>query len=748
MSDPGSERIEQLLSRMTVEEKLGQLTQFFYFFSQLPEWASDPIGPAADGVAQPLMVEDVLRRGGTGSVLFVSDPGILNRLQQMAVEQTRLGIPLLVAFDVIHGLRTVFPVPIGLAASWDADTIEQAQAVAAREARAVGIHWTFAPMVDIARDPRWGRMVEGAGEDPLLGSMVAAAQVRGFQGDVLGAADRVVAGPKHFAGYGAALGGRDYDEVDLSDQELWNVYLPPFKAAIDAGAANIMCAYMDLNGVPATGNRWLLTDVLRDTFGFDGFVVSDAKSVQDLETHHFARDRADAGVRALEAGVDMEMAMFDPAFVHVADAFADGRLPIERLDHSVRRILRVKEAFGLFEDPYVDETTAAAVLADPTHRDQAQRAAERSAVLLRNESDLLPLSTQTGRIAVIGPLADSRRDTLGPWVFDVDLDETVTILDGIRAHLPVDATVTYEPGIANLQRLIPHIFGSHGATPPSPEDFDPTSAFEAAVRSAKEAEVAVVVLGEAQDMIGEAASRSDLSLPGDQQRLLEAVVATGTPTVVVLMNGRPLDLRWASEHVPAILDVWYPGTRGGAGVANLLFGVANPAGKLPFTWPRAVGHVPIHHAVTRSQDPGNQDRRYWDEPSTPLFPFGHGLSYATFEYANLTVDADTVPTSGSMVVSVDLTNTSARDGVEVAQLYLHQRSGSSSRPLRQLKGFQRVDVPAATTTTVTFTVGPAERRYWSAATRDWVLDETTFDVWVGPDATAELHAEFTVSDRT
>ncbi|SDC01575.1 beta-glucosidase [Raineyella antarctica] len=758
-ADTASNRVEHLLGQLSTAEKVGQLVQYFHMEPSQTEQA-----------------EAALARGGAGSLLFITDPAEINRLQRLSIEGSPHGIPVLFGFDVIHGLRTIFPVPIGLAASWDPELVERSQAVAAREARAVGIHWTFAPMVDIARDPRWGRMVEGAGEDPYLGAMMAAAQVRGFQGGRRGvvgdgtgtvngtgriADGHLIAGPKHFVGYGAALGGRDYDEADLSDQELRNVYLPPFRAAIEAGAGNIMCAYMDLNGVPATGNRRLLTDILRDELGFDGWVVSDANSVRDLATHHFAADLADAGERALTAGVDMEMAIHDPAFDQLVAAVGAGRISTERLDASVRRVLSAKEAMGLFDDPYVDEDAARTILTDPAHRVAAREAAEAAAVLLRNEGDLLPLRAESLRkVAVIGPMADSRRDTLGPWVFGYDLDETVSVLDGLRARLGGPARVTFAPGVPLDQRVFPSLFEPMGeGSAGSPPDFDADAEFERALRVAEDADVAVVVLGERQDMIGENASRSTLELPGDQLGLLEAVVETGTPTVLVLFSGRPLDLRWAAKNVPAILEVWYPGSQGGAAVANLLLGDATPAGKLPFTWPRTVGQVPMPYSHTRSHDPDQQDRRYWDEQSTPLYPFGHGLSYARFSYADLRVESGTTSIEGAssdgttldgatldrtLTVSVDVTNTSARDGVEVVQLYLHQRYGASSRPVRLLKGFRRVPIAAGATQTVAFTIGPEERRYWSSGTGDWTLDATTFDVWVGGDSTATLHAEFTV----
>ena len=612
----------------------------------------------------------------------------------------------------------------------------------------MGIHWTFAPMIDIARDPRWGRIIEGTGEDPFLGAAVAVAQVRGLQGDDLSAPDRIIAGPKHFVGYGAALGGRDYDEVSVSDADLWNIYLPPFKAAIDAGAGNVMTAYMDLNGIPATGSPWLFTEVLRELWGFDGFVVSDANAVRNLFTHGFAADLTDAGARAVTAGVDLEMAITDPAYGHLSEAVESGAVREETIDASVRRVLEAKRRLGLFDSPYVDEDRAREVLADPAHREIARIAAERSAVLLRNEGDLLPLNAAGLKsIAVIGPLADSKRDTIGPWVFDFDLDETVTVLDGIRGAVGDEVRVEYAQGVPVVQRVFASMFDMFGSNrPEDTEGFDEDAEFQRAVDTARQADVAVVVVGEWQNMIGEAASRSSLELPGRQLELLQAVVDTGTPVVLLVMNGRPLDLRWAAEHVPAIMDIWYPGTQGGAAAANLLFGAVSPGGKLPFSWPRTVGQVPMVYSHTLSHEPENQGRRYWDEASTPLFPFGYGLSYGSFAFANLTVDQPAITPDASLTVSVEVTNTSDREADEVVQLYVHQRYGSASRPVRELKGFQRITLGAAESRIVEFSLGQDERRYWNAAARDWVTDSSTFDVWVGGNSTAELTTTFEVTE--
>jgi len=727
------ERATDLLARLTLEEKAGQLSQYFYFGTgDLPDEATLAAMPeeARDFALQPLKVEEALARGAAGSLLFVADPARANRLQRQALDGSRLGIPLIFGFDVIHGLRTIMPVPIAMAASWDPETATNAQAVAAREARAVGIHWTFAPMVDIARDPRWGRIIEGAGEDPVLGAAVAAAQVRGFQGES-GAPDRVISGPKHFAGYGAARGGRDYEDSDISDSELHNVYLLPFRAAIEAGAGNIMSAYMDLNGVPASGNRWLLTDILRDEFGFDGWVVSDANAVRSLEVQHFAKDLTDAGARALNAGLDMEMCMFDPAYGRLPEAVAGGLVTEATLDQAVRRVLLAKFRLGLFEHPFVDEDATPAVLADSAHRDVSRAAAEKTLVLLKNEGGLLPLAGQKS-IAVIGQLADSRRDTLGPWVFDHDIEETVTILGGIEARAGDGITVKYAAGVRTGTRLFSSMFDDmdHGL-PSTPDGFDDDAELAAAVELARGSEVAIVVIGQNQNMIGEFASSSTLDLPGRQLELLQAVVETGTPTVALVMSGRPLDLRWADAHVPSILQVWYPGTRGGEAVAAALFGDVVPGGKLPFTWPRTVGQVPIIYNHYRTFQPENSDKRYWDEESTPLYVFGHGLSYAEFGYGDVHLEPATIGIGASTTVSVEVTNTSGVTADEVVQLYIHQRHGESTRPIRELKGFERITLAGGETRTVTFDLGPDQLRYWSAVSRGWVQDATEIDVWVG-----------------
>jgi len=721
--------VDSLLQKMTTEEKIGQLSQLFVF-------------DAGE------TVEKSVAMGEVGSLLFITDPAAINRLQHLAVEKSRLHIPLIFGYDVIHGFRTIFPVPIAMAASWDPSLEMQGQATAAKEAHAVGINWAFAPMLDIARDPRWGRMVEGAGEDPYLGSAMAAAQVRGFQGEYIGAPDHVLACMKHFAGYGAAEGGRDYDGSYISDAQMENVYLAPFHAAVKAGVGSAMSAYMDLNDVPATGNRWLLTDVLRQQWGFKGLVVSDADAVKSLVNHGYARDLHDAAVRALHAGVDMEMAQNATAYGQsLAAALKAGEITLQQIETADRRILTAKVRLGLFEHPYVDQAQVASVLDAPEHRTQERMAAERSAILLRNENGLLPLKKEAyKKIAVVGPLADTKLDTLGPWAFQQNLSETVTVLEGLRSELGTSAQISSAAGVQIL-RTFPSFFDKidHTIHPPAWSAEQQDQEIQKAVDLAGSSDLTILVLGETHDMSGEAASRQSLDLPGREQELMEKVVAAGKPVVLVLVNGRPLNITWASLHVPAILESWYPGTEGGNAVARLLFGDVVPGGKLPFSWPRNVGQIPINYAHNTTQAPEDQAKRYWDVESTPLYPFGFGLSYSQFTFSDLHLSKTKINPDESLDVTVVVQNTGSRTADEVAQLYLHQRYGSSSRPVRELKGFERTELKPAERKTLRFKIGKDERTYWSAASRSWVVDASTFDVWVGPDSSASLHASFDVT---
>jgi beta-glucosidase len=735
-------RVDELLSRMTLEEKVGQLNQLFYFKQFM----------------QPQMLEPGIREGKVGALLFVTDPAVINRFQKVAVENSRLKIPLLFGFDVIHGFRTVFPVPLAMASSWDPALVEQAQSIAAREASAAGVRWTFAPMLDIARDPRWGRIVEGAGEDPFLGARMAAAQVRGFQGQDPSSPGRVLACMKHFAGYGAGTGGRDYDSAYIADAELYNVHFPPFKAAVDAGVGSAMSAYMNLNDVPATGNAFLLRDVLRREWGFKGFVVSDANAVGNLVTHGFAEDKSDAAYRALTAGVDLEMSIpGDPIAsaytTSLAKLVQEGRVTKVQLDDAVRRILEAKFKLGLFENPYVDESRVATIHNNPEHRRLARVAAQRSMVLLRNEGNLLPLDKSDAKIssvAVIGPLADSKRDIRGSWSLADDVNSAVTVLEGIRAKVGSSVKVEYAPG-ADIARVYPSIFEIiNGRRPAAWSEAQKREEFDKAVSLARSSDVVIMVLGEHEEMSGEAATQSTLDLPGRQLELLKTIAGLGKPVVLVLINGRPLDISWAASNISAILEAWHPGTEGGNAIADILYGDATPGGKLPVTWPRSAGQIPIYYAHNITQEPESRKNftsRFWDIPTAPLYPFGYGLSYSTFSFSNLRVSKPEVKVGESTEVSVDVENTGRRTGDEVAQLYIHQRYGSASRPVRELKGFERVTLAPGQKRTVRFTLGKAELTYWSGASKQWVQEPAVFDLWVGADATASLTTTFRVVAR-
>ncbi|MGE5081338.1 MAG: beta-glucosidase BglX [Acidobacteriota bacterium] len=726
---------QELLRQMSLEEKIAQL-------SQLPGM------PIPEFKEQVGSMEDVIRQYGAGSVLWVSDPKEINRLQHIAVDESRLHIPILFGLDVIHGYHTIFPAPIAMASSWDPKLVESAQTIAAREARAGGISWTFAPMLDIARDARWGRMVEGAGEDPYLGAAMARAQVAGFQGTQTGSLDRVLACAKHFAGYGAADGGRDYDSSYIPEEQMWNTYLVPFKAALDAGVGTFMSAYMDLNDVPATGNRWLLHDVLRDTWHYGGFVVSDANAVHSLITHGYARDGQDAAIKAFSAGLDMDMAS-GTYLKYLSEEVKQGRISMQQIDDAVLPILEAKIRLGLFAHPFVDEGQIPQVLNAPESQEMARAAVERSVVLLRNQQALLPLDKRQIRsIAVIGPLADAELDLLGMWGAMTEPGPTVSILQGIKNKVVGAVHVEFAHG-PNIRRDIPSFFENVAIVPvqeqqqQTPEQA--RKALDDAVATAKRNDVAVLVLGEIALMSGEAASRSSLKLSGGQEELLEAVVATGKPVVLVLVNGRPLDISWAAEHVPAILETWYSGSQAGNGIADILFGDANPGGHLPVSWPRNSGQEPLYYDHNRTQSPEDAPdftSRYWDSSSIPLYPFGYGLSYTSFSYSSLAVDRAQAKVGSILNVSVDVTNTGNRPGDAVAQLYIHQRAGSASRPVRQLKGFQRIALAPGEKQTLHFKLGPDELQFWSPVKKEWVVEPEQFDIWVGTDSAANLRGEF------
>lgn len=706
-------RIDALLAKMTLEEKLGQLQQ---------------LDGEGNGNFRPEHLE-LIRKGLLGSTLNVRGAQRTNELQRVAVEQSRLKIPLIFGFDVIHGYRTIFPIPLGEAASWDPTAVERAASVAAAEARASGLHWTFAPMVDIARDPRWGRIAEGSGEDPYLGSVMARARVRGFQGSDYSASDRVVACAKHWVAYGAAEAGRDYNTTDMSETRLREVYFPPFKAAVDAGVGTLMSAFNDLNGVPASANPFTLTKVLRDEWKFDGFVVSDYTSVEELIKHGVAANGREAAREALSAGVDMEMVsrLYNQ---HVAELIKQGKLSQPTIDEAVRRILRVKFRLGLFDRPYTDESLERRVIFAPANVAAAREIAARSMVLLKNDN-VLPLDKSVSSIALIGPLADSRQDMIGSWSGDGRAEDAVGLLQGIKAKVP-QAKINYAKGCEI--------------------NCDKADGFDEAVRAARESDVVIIAVGESAQMSGEASSRSSIDLPGRQLDLVKAVEATGKPTVVVLMNGRPLAINWIAENTPAILETWFAGTQAGNAIADVLFADVNPAGKLPVTFPRSVGQIPIyynHMNTGRPPDANNKyTSKYLDIPWTPLFPFGYGLSYTQFKISNLQLSPQRIRPDGTLAVSAEVENIGKRRGDEVVQLYIRDVAASVTRPVKELKGFQRLTLQPGEKRRVEFTLTSEQLGFYNRQMR-FVVEPGEFRVMVGSSSEDVdlIEASFEVVER-
>jgi beta-glucosidase len=724
-------RIDALLKQMTIEEKAGQLSQY------------DGDGPEN---------LNFIKLGQAGSLLNVLGTERVNAAQKIALEQSRLKIPLIFGFDVIHGYRTIFPVPIASASSFDPQLIEQSERVAGKEASAAGIKWTFAPMVDVARDVRWGRMVEGSGEDPYLGSIVGAARVRGFQGANIADPRSVVACVKHFAAYGAAEGGRDYNTVDISEQLLREVYLPPFHAALNAGAGTFMAGFEDLNGVPATANHHTLTDILRNEWKFRGFVVSDYNSVKELMAHGVAGDGAEAALKALTAGTDMSMV--DGLYrMSIPDLVKSGKLPIGVVDASVRRVLRVKFEAGLFEHPYADPKRESSELLTAENRQLARSMAQESMILLKNENNLLPLDKSARSIAVIGPLADDKASQLGSWVGNGQATNAVSPLEGIHAKAP-NAQIFYSAGVT-LESLNPRVITGGLVAAPAPSSATgavgvntatgPTS-IEDAVNAAQKADVVVMILGEPASMTGEASSRATIDLPGKQQELLSAVAATGKPVALVLESGRPLDIRWAKEHVPSIVQAWYLGTESGNAIADVLFGDASPSARLPITWPQMVGQAPIyynHKSTGRPTSPDRWHTGYQYDSNDPLYPFGYGLTYTSFKYDNLRVLTPSISNTGMLRVSADIHNSGSRPGTEVVQLYVHDRVAPTSRPIRELKGFSRVTLAPGESKTVEFSVNANDLGSYDPK-MSWVVPPGTYDVWVAPNASEGVQGTFEV----
>lgn len=717
-------RARKLLAQMTLEEKIGQLSQVM------------------PGEFPDTKTTDLVKAGRVGSLLNVFQPDQLRYWQNLAMKESRLGIPLIVGRDVIHGFRTIMPIPLGQAATWNPARVEEGAAVAAREARSVGIHWTFAPMIDVTREPRWGRVAEGFGEEPFLTSAFGVAAIRGLQGDDLGSPDRIAACAKHFAGYGASEAGREYNTTWVPDQLLWEMHLPSFKAAVDAGAATFMSAFNDLNGVPSTGNRFLLHDVLRERWGFEGYVVSDWDSVDELTTHGLAADGREAALISARAGVDMEMSS-SLYSKHLGELVASGKIPEKEIDAKALAILRIKYALGLFENPYPVTGAVYPPTQTPESLATAKRAAEESFVLLKNEKATLPIKVATSRIALIGPLADQPHEQMGTWVFDGRKEDSITPRAAFEALAKDNgAKVSFTPGLAYSRDR--------------KED-----GFADAIAAAKESDVVVFIGGEEAILSGEARTRTDITLPGAQERLIHALAETGKPIVLVVMAGRPLVLENVLPKIDALLYAWHPGTMAGPALLDVLTGLVSPSGKLPITFPRSVGQIPIYYnqrntgrpkefvdykpideiPVGQPQTSLGFTSYFLDESNDPRFAFGEGMSYTRFEYGAVRIEKGEVPLGQSLEVSAELTNAGEHSGAEVAQLYIRDKAASITRPLRELKGFQKITLNPGQSKTVRFTLTP---ELLSFPGPDGVqrLESGQFEVFIGGSSKTDNRGEF------
>lgn len=720
--DPVEEKVESLLQQMTIQEKIGQLNQL-----------------SISGFNQPTAGQ--VRAGMVGSVLNEVNPKVLNRYQKVAVEESRLGIPILIARDVIHGFKTMYPIPLGLAATFDPELVQHGARLTSKEATSVGVRWTFSPMLDIARDPRWGRIAEGSGEDTYLDVVMGVAMVKGYQGEEIDETS-MAACVKHFVAYGAAEGGRDYNSTGITERVLRNVYLPPFEACVEAGAMTLMTSFNDNDGVPSTANKFLVTDVLRGEWGFDGFVVSDWASIYEMVNHGFAEDNKHAGELAINAGVDMDMMSY--AYIsHMEELIAEGKVSMETLDNAVRGILRVKFRLGLFDNPYIDEAKAETAMYSAESLEASRMSAVESAVLLHNDG-VLPLNkSEVKTVLVTGPMADAPHDQLGTWTFDGDPAYTVTPLKAIRQLYGNDVKVIYEPGLAFAR------------------EFD-KGGIKKAVAAAKKADVILAFLGEEAIMSGEAHCLTDITLKGDQRTLLEALHSTGKPVVVNIMAGRPLELDFEIEHSDAILYSFHPGTMGGVAISQLIFGDETPSGKTPITFPKNVGQVPIYYSHNMTGRPYNGtetllydiplragqtslgNTSYWlDAGFDPQFPFGYGLTYTTFEYSEPVLDASAYGMNDFIEAAVKITNTGNAEATEVVQLYVRDLVGSVTRPVKELKGFQRVKVAPKQTVEVKFELPVQDLAFYGL---DMVkkVEPGKFQLWIAGDSASGTPAEFIV----
>jgi beta-glucosidase len=732
--NPLERKVDSVLNLMTLEEKIGQLNQYNGFW--------EITGPTPKEGQAAKKYED-LKKGLVGSMLNVKGVKDVRALQKIAVEETRLGIPIIFGFDVIHGYKTISPIPLAESASWDMEAIKKSSAIAAAEAAAVGINWTFAPMVDIARDARWGRVMEGAGEDPYLGSKIAVARVKGFQGDDLAATNTILACAKHFAGYAFAEAGRDYNTVDVSETTLQNTIFPPFKAAVDAGVRTFMNSFNELNGIPATGNPYLQRQILKADWKFDGFVVSDWGSINEMISHGYAKDSKQAAEIAINAGSDMDME--SSAYVeHLVTLVKEGKVKESVVDDAAKRILKVKFELGLFDDPYkyCDETREKETVGKAEFQQGVLDMAKKSIVLLKNQNELLPLKKVGQKIALIGALANDKTSPLGSWRIAADDNSAVSVLEGMQNYK--GNQITYKKGADVAIGRTEFVWETK-------INMTDKSEFAEAIAAAKVADVVVMVLGEHGLQSGEGRSRADIGLPGVQQELLEAIFKVNPNIVLVLNNGRPLAIPWADENIPAIVEAWHLGTQSGNAIAQVLYGDYNPSGKLPMTFPRNVGQVPIYYNYKNTGRPimNEPESVFWshyiDEKTTPLYPFGYGLSYSKFEYSDLQLSAASFAQAGSIKVTVKIKNTGKVAGKEVVQLYIRDLIGSVTRPVRELKGFEMVDLKPNETKTVSFVIDQKTIQYYTANSK-WEAEVGDFNVFIGGSSATTLQRNFSYTN--
>jgi beta-glucosidase len=726
--------ISDLMAQMTIQEKIGQLNLI------------TPGGGIPTGSVVSTDVEAKIKAGNVGGIFGVSGPEKVRQAQQLVVEESQLGIPMIFGFDVIHGYKTTFPIPLGISASWDMELIEKTARIAAQEATADGIFWNFSPMVDIARDPRWGRVAEGAGEDPYLGSRIAEAMVRGYQQDDLARENTMMATVKHMALYGASEAGRDYNTVDMSRNRMFNDYLPPYKAAVDAGVGCVMSSFNDVDGIPASGNRWLLTELLRDQWGFDGFVVSDYTSVNEMMAHGMG-DLQEVSALALKSGLDMDM-VGEGFLTTLEKSLKEGKVMESDINTACRRVLEAKYKLGLFDDPYryFDETRPEKEILTPENRQVAREVAVRSFVLLKNNSQVLPLK-KSGTVALIGPLADNKNNMLGTWAPTGDPQLSVPVLEGIKNVTGNEVNILYARG-ANISddpvfAKKVNVFGTRIDIDERP----PEVLLREAVNTARRADVVVAVVGEASEMSGESGSRTNLDVPESQKKLIRALAQTGKPLVLVMMSGRPLTLEEENSLADAILQVWHPGVEAGNAIADVLFGNYNPSGKLTMTFPRNVGQIPVYYAHRNTGRPQDGDEfqkfksNYLDSPNSPLFPFGYGLSYTTFEYSDVSLNKTKITTGETLEAKVTVTNNGDYDGEEVVQLYIRDVVTSITRPVKELKGFQKIFIEAGESKEVSFTLSEEDLKFYNYDL-DFVAAPGEFIVFIGTSSVETKEAQF------